>query len=154
MSAQKDVDRNDDPAGSNGECKGCAFSQPHGCSLASQYAYACHAKSRKNRRQKRDDGKISLHPAAEGIMESFDFEKVKKTIDATGDKWFFGWENRSPTLAEIKCRALNRLELRMQNPSESCGIDDQGMVARIRGGVLSLSYIVESKEATIEEGES
>ena len=81
----------------------------------------------------------------------FDFERVKKAIDATGTQWFFGSESRRPTRDEIKYRAEHLLEIRMKNPSESYGIDDQGMVAWIRGGVLSLSYIVEAKEAKIEE---
>ena len=94
---------------------------------------------------------MSLHPAAERIMESFDFERVKKAIDATGAQWFLDGEYRTPTLDEIKERAHSLLALRMVRPSEAYGIDDQGMVARIRGGVLSLTYVVESKEAYIEE---
>ena len=97
---------------------------------------------------------MSLHPAAERIMESFDFNKVKKAIDATGATWFLEGKYRTPTLEEIKGRVRKLLDLRMVRPTEAYGIDDQNMVTRIRGGVLSLSYIVESKEAKIDEGES
>lgn len=94
---------------------------------------------------------MSAHPAAEKVYNLFDFDLVKKAIDATGAQWYFDGEYRTPTLEEIKDRAHNLLSLRMANPSELYGINDQGMVARVGGGVLSLSYIVEAKAAEIEE---
>ena len=93
---------------------------------------------------------MSLCAAAEEILATFDFEKVKKAIDATGSVWFLDGEYRAPTLEEIRERARRLLALRMMTPTEAYGIDDQNLVVRIRNGILSLSYFVDVKEVALD----
>lgn len=88
--------------------------------------------------------------AIERLIEKFDFESVKKTMDALDWKW--APKYTIPTLEEIESQARYVLSSVAKEAMETDDVylRTAGFVGRYTSGELSLSFVVSSWEVELD----
>lgn len=73
------------------------------------------------------------------IIKSFDWESVRKTVEALEWSWFDGCSNEVPATGDLVCRATELLQEALERKSE---ISTGGFTAKYDDGYLTLAFSV------------